>query len=221
MLYCNDADLLAWEPGLLKDATFASQTLIAGVADITGTSLTIAGSGPTFDTQVVEAGQVAVLTSGPLAGCYVITAVTSPTALELSVLYDDFFPTSGVAPPAVEVGSATGVPYVVRTFRPQRQLVSEMLERAVGLLGFDPCAPVATILNPQGLRRACALGTLQLIYSAVAAAADEPARYSVRADLYERLYRRALLRTQVDVDLDGDGRAEARRSPGLLRLVRE
>src|SRR4051794_35603315 len=123
MLYCNDADLLAWEPGLLRDATLASQTLIAGTADVTGTSLTIAGGGDTFSTQHVEAGQVVVLPSGALAGCYVITGVTSATALAISVLYDEFFPETGVAPPAVGIGAATATPFVVRTFRPQRQIV--------------------------------------------------------------------------------------------------
>jgi hypothetical protein len=60
-----------------------------------------------------------------------------------------------------------------------------------------------------------------MIYSAVAAAASDPAKFSLRADLYERLYRRALLRAQVDLDFNGDGRADVRRSPGLVRMVRE
>jgi hypothetical protein len=60
-----------------------------------------------------------------------------------------------------------------------------------------------------------------MIYSAMAAAASEPAPFGVRAELYERLYRRALRQARVDLDLDGDGKADARRSPGLLRLVRE
>ena len=45
----------------------------------------------------------------------------------------------------------------------------------------------ATIINPQVLKRVCVLGTLQMIYNALAAAAEEPARLALRADLYERL----------------------------------
>ena len=58
-----------------------------------------------------------------------------------------------------------------------------------------------------------------MIYSAVAA--SDPAAFSLRADLYERLYRRSLQRAQVDLDLNGDGRPDARRSPGLVRMYRE
>ena len=32
--YCTDVDLITWEPNVLKDAAFASQTLIAGTADL-------------------------------------------------------------------------------------------------------------------------------------------------------------------------------------------
>ena len=93
--------------------------------------------------------------------------------------------------------------------------------QAVGLVPGTTQANSAVILNPEALKRACALGTLQMIYSAIAAVASEPAKYNVRADMYERLYRRALLAAQVDLDLNGDGLVDSRRSPGLARMVRE
>ncbi|MBC8107529.1 MAG: hypothetical protein H7Z14_13130, partial [Anaerolineae bacterium] len=77
----------------------------------------------------------------------------------------------------------------------------------------------ATILNPEVLSRACALGTLQMIYSALAAAAED-ARAANRAALYERLYRRALRGAIVSVDLDGDGRADAHRMLNVLNFQR-
>jgi hypothetical protein len=59
-----------------------------------------------------------------------------------------------------------------------------------------------------------------MIYSALAAAATEPAKFSARADLYERLYRRALAQTRVRVDLDGDGREDATRLLAVVALKR-
>jgi hypothetical protein len=221
MLFCNDTDLLYWEPEVARDAAFASQTLATGTGDVAATTFTRT-AGASFLDQAVEPAQVLVL-SGAAVGCYVITAVTDASNLEISVLHDDLFPADGSAPPA-PVGrdtSATGATYAVRTFFAQRKVVSDLLSQAVGIIPGTAAAEASVILNPEALRRACVLGTLQMIYSAVAAAASDPARFTLRADLYERLYRRALQRAQVDLDLNGDGRPDCRRSPGLVRMVRE
>jgi hypothetical protein len=221
MLFCNDTDLLYWEPEVLREATFVSQTLDAGTGDLSGTQFTLV-SGAAFTSRGVEPGQVIVL-SGAVAGCFPIVEVTGASLLQLGVLNDEFFPDPPATPPApVSPGAATALDFVIRTFWAQRRIVSDLIAQSIGIVpttdGDDDAAP--QVLNPQSLRRAATLGTLQMIYNAMAAAATEPARFTVRADLYERLYRRALRQAQVDIDLDGDGRADTRRSPGLLRMVR-
>jgi hypothetical protein len=219
MEFCNDVDLLYWEPDVLKDAAFASQTLVEGTGDVAGNVLTRT-AGPSFTEQGVAAGQVVVL-SGSAVGCFAVTAVSGPSALILSVVHTDMLPSGGPAAPAISPPAATGAAFVVRTFGPQRRLVADFLLASLGVVPGTAGAASAVVMNPQALRRASALGTLQMVYSAMAAAASEPGRFAVRAELYERLYRRALRQAQVDLDLDGDGRADARRSPGLVRLVRE
>ena len=50
--------------------------------------------------------------------------------------------------------------------------------------------------------------------------ATEPAHLNVRTDVYERLYRRALRCARVEIDRDGDGRADLVRPLNVLELQR-
>ena len=216
MIYCTDVDLLHWEPNIFRDAAFASQLQLSGSGDLSGTTFTLdTGS---LTTAHVAAHQVIVL-SGVIAGSYPIVSVESATQLTLSVMYDGLFPESGPDVPS-PVGTAIDLTYAIRTFWPQRKVVSDLLTRAAGI-GPETDAPAsAQIVNTEALRRPCVLGTLQMIYGALAAAAAEPAAFQTRADLYERLYRRALAQTRVHLDLDGDGREDATRALSVLELKR-
>jgi len=216
MTFCTDTDLLHWEPTLFQDAAFASQTLISGTnATLAGTALTIP-SGSFTASHVVPGGVVAL--TGGTSGCYPIVTVDAATQLTLSTMYDGLFPVSGGAAVPSPAGSATGLAYAVRTFWPQRQVVAELLLQASGV---DPARHTAdAVLNPDALRKPNALGAIQMIYSALAAAAAAPGVYAIRAELYERLYRRALRSARVDLDLDGDGIADVTRALNVLELQR-
>ena len=216
MIYCTDVDLLHWEPDIFRDAAFASQLQLAGTGDLSGTAFTL-DTGSLTDAHVM-AHQVIVL-SGTVAGSYPIVSIDGAAQLTLSVMYDGLYPESGPIVPG-PVGTAIDLAYAVRTFWPQRQVVSDLLTRAAGIGPETGAAASAQIINTQALRRPCALGTLQMIYSALAAAAAEPAKFSARADLYERLYRRALAQTRLHLDLDGDGREDAVRLLSVLKLKR-
>ncbi len=215
LTFCNDIHLLHWEPNVLRDAAFASQTLISGTGNLAGTAFTIASG--SFSAAHVAQDQVIILT-GATAGSYPIVSVDSATELTLSVLYDGLFPTSGDPVPSPP-GTATGLTYVIRTFWPQRRIISELLLQAAGL---DPADPETEqkILNPGALQRACTVGTLHLIYSGLAAAATEPENLNFRADLYEQLYRRALRSATLKLDLNLDGRLDALRRLNVMDLER-
>ena len=214
--FCTDIDLLHWEPSILRDAAFASQTLLAGTGDLAGTTFTLDTPGASFTTSHVEADHVIVLNGGT-SGCYPIVSVDGATQLTISTLFDGLFPLSG-NPVPIPVGAAVDLTFVVRTFWPQRRVVTELLLQAAGL---DPVLhSVDRVTNPQALRKACALGSLHMIYSALAAAAEEPAAYGIRAELYERLYRRALRGARVELDLNGDGAADAVRPLNVLHMQR-
>jgi len=216
MTFCTDTDLLYWEPNLFRDAAFASQTLLAGTGDLAGTTFTIdAGS----LTNAHIAGKMVIALAGPVAGCFPIISVNSATQLTLGVLHDALFP-DGQAPTPSPIGTANDLTFAIRTFSPQIRVVSDMLKQASGLVPGSVLEEEADILNPEVLRKACVPGALQMIYSALAAIAEEPAIYNARADFYERLYRRAMRNARVELDVDGDGDADTVRLLNVVDLVR-
>ena len=129
MIYCTDVDLLHWEPNIFRDAAFASQLQLSGNGDLSGTTFTL-DTGSLTDAHVT-AHQVIVL-SGTVAGSYPIVSVDGAAQLTLSVMYDGLYPETG-AGVAGPVGTAIDLGYVIRTFWPQRRVVSDLLTRAAGI----------------------------------------------------------------------------------------
>ncbi len=216
MTFCTDVDLLHWEPSLFRDAVFASQQLLAGTGNLNGTTFTV--SSGSLTAAHIAANQVIVL-SGSCNGTYPIVSVDSEAQLTLSVLYDGLFPDSGPAAPS-PVGTATAEPFVIETFWPQRRVVSDLLARAAGIDPQSTTDAAVRIVNTEAMRRPCVLGTLQMIYSALAAASATPTAFQIRADLYERLYRRAIGQVRVELDTNGDGAADVVRRLSVLELAR-
>jgi hypothetical protein len=218
MTFCTDTDLLHWEPNLLREAAFASQTLLIGTGDLAGSTFTLDGpAGASFLASHVTPQQVIVLTGGT-SGSYPIVSVDSATQLTLSVLYDGLFPVGGSGVPG-PLATADNLTFAIRTFWPQRRVVSDLLMAAAGLNPTRHDLDVV-VMNPQALKNAATLGTLQMIYSALAAAAAEPEELAKRADMYERFYRRALRIAVVELDLNGDGAADTTRPLNVLQLQR-
>lgn len=212
MTFCTDTDLLHWEPKLPSDAAFASQTLISGTGSLNGTSFTIAAG--SFTAANVSPKDILIL-SGGVSGCFPIAAVNSATALTVSVLYDQLFATD--TPQPSPVGSGTSLTYAIRTFWAQRKMISDLLLHAADI---DPEDSSITILNPEALRRPCVLGTLHLLHSALAAMSTSPSQLLVRADLYERMYRRAIRNVRLELDANGDGEADCARDLSVAKFVR-
>lgn len=206
-MFCSDIDLLRWEPHIVAEAAFATLTLLTAPASLAGTTLTL--SAGSFDAARVRAGFVACL-SGTVNGSFPILSIDSESTCTLSVMYDGLEATS--AEP-VSPGDAAELNVVVRSFFPQRKIISDLLS---AMAGIEPDGS-ATILNAGAFRRPCALGTLHLIYSAMSTAAfDDRSDLIVRAELYERLYRKSLRGLTAEIDTDGDGVANTRR---MLRMV--
>jgi hypothetical protein len=210
--FATDIDLLHWEPNVMIDAAGAAQTMLAGTGDLAGTIFTI--SAGTLASAHVTSDHAIVL-AGDVAGSFPIIHINTATELELSVLYDDLYRDDAPADPC-SPGAGNDLNFFIRTFWPQRQVASELLLQAARILPENS----GQILNPDALRRPCTLGSLQLIYTAMAASADEPAPFLVRADLYQKLYERALRSARLELDLNGDGIADEIRSLNIVQVRR-
>ena len=90
MVFCDDMDLLHWEPNIFRDAAAAAaQTLLSGTGDLAGTTFTL-DNGSLYESHI-QPNQVIVL-SGSIAGSYLIVSVDADGQLTLSVLHDKLFP---------------------------------------------------------------------------------------------------------------------------------
>jgi hypothetical protein len=211
--FCTDVDLLHWEPNIFRDAAVSAVLLLSGKADLQGTELTCTWKSNGCDTlpKNINVDDVVVL-AGEISGSFPITAVSGPR-LTISVLYDGLFPDrkDGSTGP---IGTTRDVAFSIRTFTAQRQCISNLMLAAAGVTDG-----LAAIVNTQALRRPCAIGTLQMIYNALAAASSAPEQLRYRADLYERLYRRTLSRCRLELDTNGDGKADEVRTLNALELA--
>ena len=211
MEFCTDMDLLHWEPTLFRDAVFASQELLGGTGDLDGTNFALNSN--LLLVSPVAANHVIVL-GEPLCGSYPIVSVNSPTQLSLMVLYDGLWQSPETDRPVIK-----GLSFAIRTFQAQRRVVSDLMKRAAGIEVGSTATPHPQIVNLEAMRRPCVLGTLQSIYNTLAAAGENPNNYRVRADLYERLYRRALCQVRAEVGLDGDRVVDVVRRLNVSELI--
>ena len=210
-MFCSDIDLLRWEPNIALEASFATQTLLTGTGSVSGTTLTLAAG--SFTDGHVRPGLIACL-SGTLQGCFPILSVDTPTTCTLSVIYEglDDTPTIPASP-----GSAAGLQVAIRSFYPQRRIISDLLLRMAGV----EQSKSEVILNLEDFRRAGVLGTLHLIYSAMATAAVEHSSdLTVRAELYERLYRKSLRSLVAEIDTNHDGEPDRRQALRIVQFTR-
>lgn len=210
MLFCTDADLLLWEPNLAREASFASQTKLTTTGSIAGQKLTL-DSGSLTSAGVAVDDIVAV--EGDLTGCFPVIGIESSTICDLTIVTENAYEGGQPTP----LPSASGLDIRFCAFYAQRRVVSDVILSLANLTE----AQAERIMNPGTLKRAAVLGTLQMIYSALAAVSGESsAELQVRASLYERLYRRAIRVVQIELDLDEDGVADCARQLNVIQLQR-
>lgn len=211
MAFATDRDLLVLEPMLFRDVGWSAQTLI-DVTDAAVVSTAASSASSDFNIAGVRAGMIAVIEGVPVE----VLAVVSSTALSVSRLRatgDD-----NAIPPA----PGTGLTMAIATFAPQIEWVHAQTLRSLGIEPADPSAvPAASdIVNPAALALVESLGALHLILSSAAAMVGPESILWAKARMYRERLDAARRRVVAEVDLDGDGAADAARRMNTAQFVR-
>lgn len=118
--------------------------------------------------------------------------------------------------------ATTGLRVECRTFEPQIAGVHEELMIALGIEKDDTEGALdeSAIVSVTLMRRLEALGALARAYAAAAPAGSRSPGIEAKAEGYRRRFQSAVNGARVLMDIDGDGRADVWRCPGIGRLVR-
>lgn len=211
MNFSTDRDLLLYEPTLFNDLPWVSQQRLSVTdGEVTGTTLTSASAD--FNSAQVDAGCVLLVNTTPVEVVQRIDAMTLTVSLLRARTTDSVIPPGDV--PAASV--------VVRTFAPQSELLGASLLRMLGLDADDPDQPLdaEAVLSLSVMARLEALGTLERVYSSVAALTGDNDALLFKASSYRRRFLEAASRSPIQIDTTGDGLANEKRYVGVSRLVR-
>lgn len=209
MAYSRDRDLLALEPRVFDEAAAAGQERLRLTDGVVAGTVLSSASGD-FELAGVGAGSV-VLIAGV---AHEVLGRSSAHAVNVSLLRgdEDEQAIAGVQGTTLEV--------ICRTFAPQAEAARRELEEMLELerLATEP-ATRATVVNLQAVRDLEVLGALRLIYRQALEANGQSTGVLEKARHYEHEFERACRRTEVTLDLDGDGVADRVVSVGAPRLV--
>jgi hypothetical protein len=212
MYFCNDVDLMAWEPAIFFEAAFGHQALVKeATGTLAGTSLTV----PAGTLAGVLPGMVAWVETadGSLTQLLEIVAVADAAHATLSALRGrgSEMPLTPLAGGAVKIS--------VVSFRPQIAAVGDGLLAMIGLeAGRDSEDP--GLADTAGFRHATIFGVLAAVYRTLAAASAATNITYSKLGFYEGLYRGARRAIAATVDRDGDGVPETPAAAGVGNLQR-
>jgi hypothetical protein len=212
MYFCNDVDLMAWEPGIFLEASFAHQAIVKEAAGtLTGTALAM--SAATLGD--VASGMVASVETadGTLTQLLEVVNVADASHATVSALRGR----GSEAALAPLTGGSVKVTVV--SFRPQIAAVGDGLLALMGIeSGRDSADP--SLCDTSGFGHATVFGVLAAVFRTLATASTATNLTYSKLGFYEGLYRGARRAIAATVDRDGDGVPETRRRTDVGKLVR-
>ncbi len=213
MYFCQDVDLMAWEPGVFFETAFAHQTLAKEAAGtLTETSLVLTGG----SLAAVSAGMVAQVTlaDGSLTQLLEVVSVSDTTHATVSALR------GRSTEPVVTPLTGGSVKVTVVTFQPQIAAVGDALLGLVGITSDRDSAPAPVSAGLSGFRAAAIFGTLAAIYRTLVDAKSATATTFSKRNYYEALAESSRQQLAATIDCDGDGVPEERVLSGVHTLRR-
>jgi len=215
--FSTDADLLKWEPALLREVVLDQQCLTRGQG-ATSQGFTVTAAEGEFVTRRICPGHVIHLANEDqgVNGAYEVLSVEGETELMAAVI-------GSAGDDAVPLPTATDLTFAVPTFDPQHEEARYALLARFGL-ETDAAAPASDlsgwIAQRRALRRASVALVLATLYRGQAAGAAGESGMAAKADHYARLYEDEVAKARLVLDRDADGRADDVRSLGSHRLRR-
>lgn len=216
--FSTDADLLKWEPALLREVVLDHQCLTRGSGASSQTFSVVAEDG-LFVTSKVRPGHVIHLANDEqgVNGYYEVLSVESETELMAGLV-------GGCGDAWVPLPSATGLDFDIHTFDPQHEEARFALLSRFGL--ETDAADAATdlerwILQRRALRRASVALVLSMLYRGQASGGPESQGLARKAEHYARLYEDEAAKARLVLDRDGDGRPDDLRTLSSHRLRRD
>jgi len=215
--FSTDADLLKWEPALVREIVLDHQCLTRAEG-ATAEAFTVTAAGGQFVTRQVRPGHVVHLSNADqgVDGCYEILDVEGETELTAACV-------GTAGDEAVPLPSATDLALRIQTFDPQHEEARYALLARFGLEAdaADPTSDLAGwIAQRRALRRASVALVLATVYRGQAAGDAAESGLAAKADHYARLYEDEVTKARLVLDRDADGRADDVRSLSSHRLRR-
>jgi hypothetical protein len=215
--FSTDADLLKWEPALMREIALDQQCLTRG-SDAASAGFTVTATTGQFVTAKVRPGHVIHLTNAEqgVDGFYEVLSVESETELAAGLV-------GGRGDDSVPLPAATDLDFAIHTFDPQHEEARWALLARFGLEA-DAAAAGADlerwIAEHRALRRASVALVLAMLYRGQATD-DQTSGLARKADHYARLYEDEVTKARLVLDRDADGRPDDVRALASHRLRRD
>jgi len=211
--FCQDVDLMAWEPGIFFETAFAHQMIVKEAAGtLAGTALVLT-SGSLAPVLPGMVAQVA-LADASLTQLLEVVAVADSTHATLSALRGRS--SEPVMPPLT--GGSVKVSVV--TFQPQIAAVGDALLALVGIASDRDTDPTPASTGLCGFRNAAVFGALAAIYRTLVDAKSATNITFSKRSFYEGLAQSSRQTLGATIDFDGDGVPDRRILSGVHTLRR-
>lgn len=221
MAFCQDRDLLGFEPTIGRDAIGASSTLALGTALLDASTLTLPGMD--LAARGVRPGHIVLLagTESRLDARALEVVAMVPSAYACAVSEQRALPGDAVIVPApFGVGSGALAARFV-TFGFHIAMAHELLLQRLGIAGLDQNDPLheSRIVRSEGLKLSGCMLALEFVFAAVAGAAGPASAAAERAMFYAKRARTAEATGYAEFHV-GHAVARVRLGGAVRRLTR-
>jgi len=216
--FSTDADLLKWEPALMREIVLDHQCLTQGDGASSQT-FSVVATGGLFVTSKVRAGHVVHLRNADqgVDGYYEVLSVESETELMAGLV-------GGRGDEWVPLPTATDLEFHIQTFDPQHEearwalLARFRLETDASNQSGDLARWIA---EHRSLRRPSVALVLATLYRGQAAGGPEASGLARKAEHYARMYEDEVAKARLVLDRDADGLPDDVRTLASHRLRRD